>query len=74
MTPEEIAAKFKATGVEPGKWQEHEEHMARAGSLSPVVEGLMKLRDILEGEAENRRKKILELKLKAAQMTRGGGR
>lgn len=74
MTPEEILEKFKAAGVEPGKWAEHEEHTTHAGGLDSVVKGLMQLRDMLEGEAENRRKKIVELKLKVAQMTRGGGR
>ena len=75
MTPEEeMEAQIKADGIQAGEWQEVEEHSARMGGLNPDVEGLTKLRDTLEAIAETDRKKILELKMKVAQMRRGGGR
>jgi hypothetical protein len=76
MTPKELEEKLKAlkaAGVDPGKWGNVEAHSAKVPQVNEIAEGLKKLRDMLEGVAEADRKKILELKLQATRMARGGG-
>lgn len=74
MTPEELLKKLQAEGVRTGVWESHPERTVQIPEMAKLAESLTQLRDLLEGVAEADRQKILELKLKVAQMTRGGGR